>query len=148
MDSTNEKWYLVAEKGSPREGERLHVRVDERYITIFRYKGALSAIDSICHHAGGPLTLGPTQDIEDLGVRVVLCPWHRFMVSITDGVKAYQGVDFVGGKPVNTGWKFGKVVQRAHKIVELDSGIYIVSNNLDILLISFNLIVMLIDTKQ
>jgi nitrite reductase/ring-hydroxylating ferredoxin subunit len=36
-------------------------------VTIFRHRGHLTAIDSVCHHAGGPLTLGPLQDIEDLG---------------------------------------------------------------------------------
>jgi len=133
------KWYFIGNKGAPSEGNRLHVRVNNRYITIFRHKGELSAIDSICHHAGGPLTLGPVQDIEDLGIRVVLCPWHKFMVSIKDGVKAYQGVEFVNGKPVNAGWKLGKVVQRAHKIVEIESGVYIVSI-IDIIIVLFCLI--------
>lgn len=122
-----EKWYLVAEAGLPKEGDRIHVRVKERYITIFRFRGKLSAIDAICHHAGGPLTLGPVQDIEELGKRVVLCPWHRFMVSIDDGTKAFQSVEIVNGLPVNKGWKLGKMVQRVHKVVEGDRGVYIVS---------------------
>jgi nitrite reductase/ring-hydroxylating ferredoxin subunit len=119
-------WYLVAEEGLPKEGERLHVRVCERYITIFRFKGHLSAIDAICHHAGGPLTLGPVEDIEDLGKRVVLCPWHRFMVSIDDGTKVYQAVEIEHGLPVKKGWKIGKMVQRTHKVMETDKGIYVV----------------------
>jgi nitrite reductase/ring-hydroxylating ferredoxin subunit len=118
-------WFLVAEKGSPAEGSRMHVRVRERYITIFRHRGILSAIDSICHHAGGPLTLGEVKDIEDLNITVVLCPWHHFMVSIDGGRKAYQSVEVINDKPVITGWKIGKVVQRPHVIRELDSGIYI-----------------------
>jgi nitrite reductase/ring-hydroxylating ferredoxin subunit len=68
-------WWVVSENGSPHEGERIHTSVAGRYITIFRYKGKLSSIDSICHHAGGPLTLGNITDIEDLGVSVVSCPW-------------------------------------------------------------------------
>lgn len=121
------RWFKVAEKGALPDNNRMHVRVEERYITIFRHKGVLSAIDAICHHAGGPLTLGPLQEIEDLGITVVLCPWHKFMVSIDNGLKAYQGVEFVGGKPRNAGWKIGKVVQRPHKVVELESGLYLVS---------------------
>ena len=75
------------------------------------HTGTLSSIDAVCHHAGGPLTLGPIQDIEDLGMTVVLCPWHKFMVSIHDGTKAYQKVEIVGGKPTIAGWVKGKMVQ-------------------------------------
>jgi nitrite reductase/ring-hydroxylating ferredoxin subunit len=137
-------WYLVAEEGLPKEGERLHVRVCERYITIFRFKGHLSAIDAICHHAGGPLTLGPVEDIEDLGKRVVLCPWHRFMVSIDDGTKVYQAVEIVNGLPVKKGWKIGKMVQRTHKVMETDKGIYVVGLNSLETSLFFNLIIVLL----
>ena len=139
----------MCESGLPANGDRLHTCVEGRYITIFRHNNRLSAIDSVCHHAGGPLTLGPLQDIEELGMTgthsltllidssasysyysqrtnaVVLCPWHHFRVSITDGVKAYQGVDLIDGKPVPTGWKTGKMVQRAHVVREDHSGVYV-----------------------
>lgn len=124
---TAEMWSRVADVGQPKEGERIHVKVDGRYITLFRNKGRIHCIDSICHHAGGPLTLGRLQDIEDLGVTVVLCPWHAFMVTIDGGLKAYQAVSFRNGKAVNDGWKLGKTVQRPHKVVEKDGGVYVVS---------------------
>jgi nitrite reductase/ring-hydroxylating ferredoxin subunit len=60
-------WYRVADAGLPLDGARLHACVAGRYVTVFRQKGALTVIDSICHHAGGPLTLGKLQDIEELG---------------------------------------------------------------------------------
>lgn len=68
-------WWVVGQTIDLEEGERLHTCVEGRYITIFRYKGVISSIDSICHHAGGPLTLGKIIDIEDLGISVVACPW-------------------------------------------------------------------------
>ena len=55
--------------------ERLHTSVDGRYITVFRHKNKLAALDSICYHASGPLTQGRVYDIEDLNVAVVSCPW-------------------------------------------------------------------------
>jgi nitrite reductase/ring-hydroxylating ferredoxin subunit len=76
-------WW-VASRGLPRDGERLHTCLgtgDEngnrggRLVTVFRQSGKLSAIDAVCHHAGGPMTLGPVSDIEDLGLTVVACPW-------------------------------------------------------------------------
>jgi hypothetical protein len=100
----------------------------------------------VCHHAGGPLTDGPIRDIEDLGLTVVSCPWHNFLVCIDNGVKVFQGVDIIDGKPTVLGWvsfslfishymkqfiislkqKTGKVVQRAHFVKEDEKYIYIV----------------------
>ncbi len=48
------------------------------------------------------------------------------MVSIDKGLKAYQGVDFINGKPVNSGWKSGKMVQRSHYVCEYNGFIYLV----------------------
>jgi nitrite reductase/ring-hydroxylating ferredoxin subunit len=104
--TVNSRYWKVCEFGLPEEGGRLHTCVEDRYITVFRSRGKLSCIDSVCHHAGGPLTDGPIQDIEELGITVVVCPWHRFMVSIDDGVKAFQGVDIINGVPVKSGRYF------------------------------------------
>ena len=76
-------------------------------------------IHIVCHHAGGPLTKGELKDIEDLGnITVVLCPWHKFMVDIKTGLKAYKQVEIINNLPVYTGWKVGKLVQRAHIVKE------------------------------
>jgi hypothetical protein len=75
VDAPSLVWWLCSTTGEPANGNRLHTRIEGRFITIFRHHGKLSAIDSICHHAGGPLTQGGVQDIEDLGVSVVSCPW-------------------------------------------------------------------------
>jgi nitrite reductase/ring-hydroxylating ferredoxin subunit len=113
-------WWKIAESSSTvlPEGGRLHAQVDGRFVTAFRHRGELSCIDAICHHAGGPLTLGRLEDIEDLGLTVVLCPWHKFMVDIKQGFKTYQAVEMVNGKLTNTGWKVGKMTQRVHLIRE------------------------------
>ena len=127
ISDSEDTWYRVADAGTPHDNDRIHVRVNGRYLTIFRFDGKLSAIDAICHHAGGPLTLGRVDDIEDLGVKVVLCPWHKFMVTVDKGLKAYQAVEIEHGIPVKKGWKLGKMVQRVHKIMENESGVYVVS---------------------
>ena len=49
------------------------------------------------------------------------------------GFKVYQAVEFVGNKPKPSGWKIGKMVQRAHKVMETDSSIYIVSRRLQLI---------------
>lgn len=137
-------WTKVCPSSSLGSEERLHFEVESRYITIFRHRGVLSAIDSVCHHAGGPLTNGPLQEIEELGLTVVSCPWHRFLISIDGvgsdlgetkmppalgGIKVYKGIDIINGKPTESGWKTGKVVQRPHQVTEGEDGYIYVNIN-------------------
>jgi nitrite reductase/ring-hydroxylating ferredoxin subunit len=58
MSSFEEQWYRVSDSGMPTEGGRIHLHLSHRYVTLFRHHNKLYCIDSICHHAGGPLTLG------------------------------------------------------------------------------------------
>ena len=51
---------------------------------------------------------------------------HRFLVDIDTGVKVFQAVDITSGKPVVTGWKTGKLVQRSHFVKEIDADIIVV----------------------
>lgn len=45
-NSRTEQWYKVCMGDELKEGHRIHVEVNGRYITIFRSKGALSSIDA------------------------------------------------------------------------------------------------------
>ena len=127
-ETGQKKWYLVHSNPTALiEGERIHTCVEGRYITIYRYKSRLYAMDSTCYHAGGPIGDGVIRDIEELGESVVVCPWHRFEVCLSDGVRAYEAIDMSSGKPVATGWKKGKIVQRVHDIYEDTAGIFVVS---------------------
>ncbi len=123
------EWHRIGNAGQLKNGERMHVRIEGRYITVFKHGGKLSALDSICYHAGGPLTLGPLKDIEDLNATFVACPWHRYLVNIDGGQRAYQAINFDNktGKPVVQGWTMGKVVQRPHLVEERNGEIYLVS---------------------
>ena len=105
---------------------RIHLCLNGRYVTIFKHKGVLSCIDAICHHAGGPLTDGILEDIEELDMTVVLCPWHRYKVNIADGRKVFMGVDCdAEGKMLAQRWKTGKIVQRPHDVWEDAEGTYV-----------------------
>jgi hypothetical protein len=48
------------------------------------------------------------------------------MVSIDGGLKVYKGVDIVAGRPVPSGWKRGRVVQRPHTVRETADGVFVV----------------------
>ncbi len=72
MEATSKagRIWRIGKRTDLSEGSRLHTVIDGRYITAFRNRGVISSIDSVCHHAGGPMTLGPLTDIEELGVTV------------------------------------------------------------------------------
>ena len=134
-------WWLVSSYSISR-GSRLHTRIEGRAITVFRdlKSGTLSAIDSVCAHAGGNLADGQIQDIEELGLSVVLCPLHRYMYAVSPvemaGSKVYQALEFSGGgTPGKAKWtvtKRGASCQRSHAVIESDDGkMYIQINESD-----------------
>lgn len=60
-------------------------------------------------------------------------PCLSMYAELDGGFKVYQAVEFVDNKPKPSGWKIGKMVQRAHKVMETDSSIYIVSRRLQLI---------------
>ena len=99
------------------DGARLHVAVEDcgkpRYVSVLRHAGQLHALDSVCYHAGGPLTAG---DIEEVGGQACIsCPWHAYKVTLASGEKLYQATELVAGKLVPAGWKSVGVRQRVHE---------------------------------
>ena len=109
-----EGWWRVSDQPMAPDS-RLHTRIQGRYVTIFKTRGQLSCIDSVCHHTGGDLANGGLMDIEDLGVTVVSCPLHMYKIDL-QGRKVFQSLYFdpATGKPGPAQWKLGKLVQRAH----------------------------------
>ena len=132
-------WWMVAESADlGSERSRLHTLIEERAITIFRIRGKLSAIDSVCAHAGGALTDGRLEEIEDLGITAVACPLHRYLFAVSPveeaGAKVYQALAFVGGKPdvKNSKWTTSSKPQsahRSHRVVEKDGRVYLENND-------------------
>lgn len=45
-DDINAQWYKVCRGNELKEGHRIHVEVNGRYITVFRSRGVLSSIDA------------------------------------------------------------------------------------------------------
>ena len=97
----------------------------KRFVSVLRYQGGLFCLDSVCYHAGGPLTAG---DIEDCGGEAcVLCPWHAYPVSLRTGDKLYRATEKdADGRLVPAGWKSVGKRQRVHEVEErAGSGTYV-----------------------
>ncbi|KAB5540188.1 hypothetical protein PHYPO_G00099000 [Pangasianodon hypophthalmus] len=75
--------------------------------------------------AGGPLQNG---DIEEVAGRVcIVCPWHKYKISVCDGEGVYQAVD-PSVKPLKPRWCSKGVKQRVHKVTEVRGRVYITLN--------------------
>jgi nitrite reductase/ring-hydroxylating ferredoxin subunit len=112
------------------------VEVHGRMICIFRHDGNLYALDLHCYHMGGPLATG---DIEELvlerptgrGEEVhpcVVCPWHKYKISLKTGEGIYRQTDpFSATKECVIKSRGQK--QRTHEVFE-ENGRVIVRLNL------------------
>ena len=81
-----------------------HIQVEGRYITLhLSGEEKIYVFDSICYHAGGLLSLGEIDHIDDIEDLVVTCPLHHYQISLEDGAKLYQGLHMVEGKLVPRG---------------------------------------------
>lgn len=123
-------WVQVSTQPLPLlDGARLHAEVLEpggtkRFVSVLRYRAQLFCLDSVCYHAGGPLTAG---DIEDCGGEAcVLCPWHAYPVSLRTGDKLYRATEKdPDGRLVPAGWKSVGKRQRVHEVQEWDGGVFV-----------------------
>ena len=108
-----------------RHGDRVHVQLGDRHVSLINHKGEVYCLDSLCYHVGGPLGIG---DIEDVGGRACLsCPCHLYKVTLESGEKLYGStkLDETTGKLVPDGVKSAGVRQRTHEVEKRADGWYV-----------------------
>ena len=107
-----------------RHGDRVHINLGDRHVSLINHHGQVYCIDSLCYHAGGPLAVG---DIEDVGGRPCLsCPWHLYKVTLDSGEKLYGATRFdESGKLVPDGIKSAGLRQRVHEVERRSDGWYV-----------------------
>ncbi|EKX52956.1 hypothetical protein GUITHDRAFT_133359 [Guillardia theta CCMP2712] len=116
-------WHRVG--NVPPENGRLHAEVEGRKISVISHRSKLYCLDSLCFHGGGPLGMGPIEDIE--GISCLNCPWHNYKVTIEKGEKLYQSttLDPVTKKLNPAGWKSVGQRQRTHRVEARADGVYV-----------------------
>ena len=67
----------------PLEGEAREVACGERLICIANSGGAISAMDNVCPHRGGPLGQGIIEDGK------LICPWHAWAFDTKTGAAVH-----------------------------------------------------------
>jgi nitrite reductase (NADH) small subunit len=68
----------------PPAGEAREVVCGERLLCIANSGGAISAMDNVCPHRGGPLGQGIVEDGK------IICPWHAWAFDATTGVAVHN----------------------------------------------------------
>ena len=110
--------------------KRIHVRVNDRNVSILHTVDEIYCMDSVCSHMGGPLAVGDIEDLE--GEKVIKCPWHSYRFSLKDGRKFSKPVSFDPdtGCPIPHEWKKSdEVYQRTHDVkVDTDGFIHVKLN--------------------
>ncbi|CAL8248555.1 unnamed protein product [Merluccius merluccius] len=98
-----------------------------RDILVLYHQGELHAMDLRCYHAGGPLLNG---DIEEFnGQSCIVCPWHKYKITLAEGEALYQAVDNPTLTPLRTRWCSKGVKQRVHKVTVVNGNVYVTLND-------------------
>lgn len=98
-----------------------------RDVLVLYHQGQLHAMDMHCYHSGGALQYG---DIEEFnGLLCIVCPWHKYKITLAEGEGLYQAVDDPTAKPLRTYWRSKGVKQRIHKVTEVNGDVYVTLND-------------------
>ncbi|CAJ1068422.1 Rieske domain-containing protein-like [Xyrichtys novacula] len=97
-----------------------------RDVLVLYHQGQLYAMDMHCYHSGGALKNG---DIEEFnGLLCIVCPWHKYKITLEGGEGLYQAVDDPLAKPLRTHWRSKGVKQRIHKVTEVNGDVFVTLN--------------------
>lgn len=119
--------HFICQQDELLHAKRIVKTVNNRDILVLYNDGVFYAMDVRCYHSSGPLQLG---DIEEFGGRLcIVCPWHKYKITLTEGEGLYQSVDPMVRPPRPGPWRSKGVKQRVHQVTELDGSIYVILNS-------------------
>ena len=73
------------------------VRVGDCFVSLFNVAGSIYAIDNVCPHAGGPLSMGMRGGACG---DIIECPWHGWRFNVRTGESPDLPGERVGTFPV------------------------------------------------
>ncbi|XP_068451067.1 Rieske domain-containing protein [Clinocottus analis] len=114
--------HFVGKKDELIEAKRSFRTLEGRDILIISHQSGFYAIDSYCYHAGGILQNG---DIEEIaGTLCIICPNHKYKISLANGEGLYKARDPTENNPVARLYSKG-VKQRTHTVTETNGDVYV-----------------------
>ncbi|XP_027733811.1 Rieske domain-containing protein isoform X1 [Empidonax traillii] len=109
---------FIGKEEDIKKSGRITAKIDGREIVVFYHEGKFHALDSRCYHEGGPLCQGEIEDID--GQACIVCPWHKFKITLETGEGLYEGINPLEPSPTPQ-WQSKGVKQRTHKLT-IDNG--------------------------
>lgn len=73
----------VAELSELEPGDRKHVEVKGKEITVLNVDGDYYAVENFCPHMGGPVGNGPLDTDGDRNI--IMCPFHEWRFDLESG---------------------------------------------------------------
>lgn len=58
----------------------------------------------------------------------IVCPWHKYKITLAEGEGLYQAVENPLAKPLKTHWASKGIKQRIHKVTEISGDVYVTLN--------------------
>ncbi|PWA15832.1 Rieske domain-containing protein isoform X2 [Gambusia affinis] len=120
--------HFIGKKEDIVKAGRVTMRVNgSRDVLVVYHQDEFYALDLRCYHAGGLLQNG---DIEEFNGRpCIVCPWHKYKITLAEGEGLYQAVDNPTISPLKTQWRSKGVKQRIHKVTEVSGNVYVTLND-------------------
>uniref|UniRef100_A0A8C6L8K3 Rieske domain-containing protein n=1 Tax=Nothobranchius furzeri TaxID=105023 RepID=A0A8C6L8K3_NOTFU len=114
--------HFIGKKDELIEAKRSFRTVDGRDILIIHHQGVFYAMDCYCYHAGGTLENGDIEEIN--GKLCIICPKHKYKISLCEGEGLYRGRNPQEEPPVYR-WYSKGVKQRTHTVTETNGEIFV-----------------------
>ncbi|XP_009903747.1 Rieske domain-containing protein [Dryobates pubescens] len=113
---------LIGKEDDIKRSGRATAKVDGREVVVFYHRGKFHALDSRCYHEGGPLPRGEIEDID--GQACIVCPWHKYKITLETGEGLYEGVNPLEPSP-RPKWLSMGVKQRIHQVTVANGKVYV-----------------------
>ncbi|XP_032942526.1 Rieske domain-containing protein isoform X1 [Catharus ustulatus] len=113
---------FIGKEEDIQKSQRITAKIDGREIVVFYHEGKFHALDSRCYHEGGPLCRGEIEDID--GQACIVCPWHKFKITLETGEGLYEGINPLEPTPTPK-WQSKGVKQRIHKVTIDNGNVYV-----------------------
>ncbi|KAM4589026.1 Rieske domain-containing protein [Odontesthes bonariensis] len=114
--------HFVGKKDELIEAKRSFRTLEGRDILIIYHQGTFYAVDSYCYHAGGMLQTGDIEEIS--GKLCIICPKHKYKISLADGEGLYKGINPRERPPVPR-WYSKGIKQRTHTVTETNGEVFV-----------------------